>query len=262
MEAANTLRYDMMLERPEALNSFYAKHGKRLLDIAIAFPAVIFTLPINLPIAVITLFDVGRPIIFRQKRPGLNGVSFTIFKFRNMRNMVDEDGYLLPPKDRVTGFGRFVRATSLDELLQFWNILFGSMSVIGPRPLKMSYFERYSERHKVRQLVRPGLECPMHCDIDHERTIHDQLENDVWYVNHIGFKTDLFLMIQLIRMVFDKKLSKKRSVALSGTFMGYRNGIAYSEKITEEERLRQKIKVLQQRQHDMTIHPIIDNRAG
>ncbi len=116
-------------------DTFYTRYGKRFLDIVISLICLIITAPINLVIAVVTYFDVGRPIIFRQQRTGKGEKPFTIYKFRNMTNDVDASGELLPPEQRVTKWGRFVRKTSLDELLNFVSILKVDMSVIGPRPL-------------------------------------------------------------------------------------------------------------------------------
>ena len=164
-----------------------------------------------------------------------------------MRNDVDEDGFLLPPRERVTKFGRFVRATSLDELLQFWSILFGKMSIIGPRPLKQDYLKLLSERHKMRYAVRPGLECPNHFLLDHARTWNDQFENDVWYVQNVSFKTDMKLLLMLFKMVFDRKYAKLRSGAVRGSFVGYSNGCAIGKILSDQERMRRKIEALERR---------------
>lgn len=202
-------------------NTFYGKYIKRLLDIIISFLALVITLPINLVIAIITFFDVGRPIFFKQDRIGRNGKVFEIVKFRNMRNTYGSNGDLLPPDQRVTKWGRFVRKTSLDELLNFWSILVGDMSLIGPRPLPEPYLERYSQRHRARLLVRPGLECPprqLGCEV---WTWNDQLENDIWYVENLSFKTDCIAFINLIKFALDSKSANARAVAERGSFMGY-----------------------------------------
>ncbi len=202
-------------------NTFYSKYGKRMLDIVLSAVALILTSPVNLILAVITRFDVGRPILFRQERIGRDGKLFQIVKFRNMTNEVDSNGNLLPAKDRVTKFGRFVRKTSLDELLNFWSILKGDMSLIGPRPLVPAYGLSMSERHKQRHAVRPGLECPYLKTPDHAPTWTEQFEHDVWYVENVSFLTDLKLALALVRTVFDRKSTAVRSAANRGTFMGY-----------------------------------------
>ncbi|RGY96743.1 sugar transferase [Clostridium sp. AM58-1XD] len=201
--------------------NLYSKYIKRLLDIVVSLTALIVTLPINFVIGIITFFDVGRPIFFSQERIGKDGRPFTIVKFRNMRNTMNENGELLPASQRVTKWGTFVRRTSLDELLNFWSVLKGDMSLIGPRPLVPQYLERYSNRHKMRLAVRPGLECPPRGRLDHVLTWQDQFENDVWYVENISFLTDCKLAINLVRFAFDRKNSAARAGAKRGTFMGY-----------------------------------------
>lgn len=211
--------------------SFYSRYGKRILDIVSSFVALIITLPINLIIAVITYFDVGRPIVFRQQRPGKDGKPFTIVKFRNMTNEKDKNGDLLPASKRVTKFGYFMRKTSLDELLNFWSILKGDMSLIGPRPLDVVYLERYNERHKMRMAVRPGLECPLLQKIDHKITWYDQFENDIYYVENLSFLLDVKMIVLLIKMVFSKKSNSMRGAAERGGFMGYsKDGMTINSK--------------------------------
>lgn len=202
-------------------SSFYARCGKRILDIVISLFALVITAPINLAIAAITLFDVGKPILFRQERVGLHGRLFTIVKFRNMRETRDVRGELLPADQRVTRFGSFVRKTSLDELLNFWSILKGDMSIIGPRPLVPEYTHRFSKRHKMRLSVRPGLECPPRNLEKGVWTWEDQFENDIWYVEHVSLKTDCLMLINLIRFAFDADSAAARASVKRGIFMGY-----------------------------------------
>ncbi|MDO5018422.1 MAG: sugar transferase [Lagierella massiliensis] len=209
------------LEEVTFHETFYSIYIKRLLDIILSLFAIIFTFPINILIGVITFFDVGRPILFKQKRLGKNGKEFLIFKFRNMTNEKDQFGELLPAKDRVTRFGSFVRKTSLDELLNFYSILKGDMSIIGPRPLPPEYKIRFNKRHKARLLVKPGLECPL---LNEKKTVwtwDEQLDNDVWYVQNISFKIDFLLFIALIKFVFNKDNAVARAGVKRGIFMGY-----------------------------------------
>lgn len=201
--------------------SIYTRYIKRLIDIVVSLLAVIVTLPINFIIGIITFFDVGRPIFFKQKRLGLHGKMFEIVKFRNMKNTTDERGELLPPSERVTRWGKFVRKSSLDELLNFWSILKGDMSIIGPRPLLPEHYSRFSNRHKARFCVRPGLECPPREKLDHVWTLQEQFENDVWYVEHVSFKTDLHMFIRLIQFALDRKSAAARANSKRGIFMGY-----------------------------------------
>ena len=208
-------------------NNLYSRYIKRLLDIGISAAALIVFLPVNLALGVCTFFDVGRPIFYQQARMGKDGREFIIVKFRNMKNLYDEDGKLLPPSQRVTKFGAFVRKYSLDELLNFWSVLKGDMSIIGPRPLPIVFTERMSERHKMRSSVRPGLECPRMRPGDPQQCQYqNQFENDVWYVEHISFLTDVKMLLKLFRMTFSVK---QRSGAAQGAgyFAGYdENGIA------------------------------------
>lgn len=212
-------------------HGLYVKYGKRFLDFVLALAALIITSPINLILAVCTYFDVGRPILFHQTRMGKDGKEFQMVKFRNMTNERDAQGNLLPASQRVTKFGKFVRQYSLDELLNFWSVLKGDMSIIGPRPLPVFFEERISERHRMRTAVKPGLECPRMVLDNEIPKYHAQFENDIWYVEHIGFFTDCRMVFQLIKMVFYKKY---RSMGASGGgsyFVGYdANGYATSLK--------------------------------
>ncbi len=202
--------------------SFYGTYIKRVIDIAVSLAALLVTLPINLILGLVTYFDVGRPVLFAQERMGKDGKVFLLVKFRNMTNETDETGELLPPAQRVTGWGRFVRKTSLDELLNFWSVLKGDMSLIGPRPLPPEYTHRYHARHKMRLAVRPGLECPPHEPTSHVRTWHEQFENDVWYVENLSFRTDCRMLLNLVRFALHPKNTADRaSAGRKGTFMGY-----------------------------------------
>lgn len=207
-------------------DTIYSRYVKRLLDIVISLIVCIVVLPLNLIFAICTFFDVGLPILYKQTRAGRNGKPFTLIKFRNMNNKTDSDGKLLPPSQRITKFGSVMRKYSLDELLNFWSVLKGDMSIIGPRPLPMFFHERMSDRHKCREMVRPGLECPRVFQIEKEgRYIcpyHKQFENDIWYVEHVSFITDVKMIVLLIKMVFN---TKKRCTSAQGTtslyFVGY-----------------------------------------
>ena len=210
-------------------DGLYVRVGKRTLDVIISLAALIVSSPVNLILGICTFFDVGRPIFFKQTRMGKDGTRFEIVKFRNMTNATDENGVLLPPSQRVTKFGKFVRKVSLDELLNFWSVLKGDMSIIGPRPLPVIFEDRYSDRHKMRFAVKPGLECPRVIHVD-ELAEHQeqggmskyqaQFENDVWYVEHVSFATDCRMILKLFQMTFN---FKKRTKAAGGNsyFVGY-----------------------------------------
>ena len=228
--AEDTLQYiNEHDKKVEPRESFYTKYGKRFIDIVISFFALIFTLPINLIIGIGTLMDISIPLFFKKDRVGKDGKIFTLVKFRNMTNKKDKNGDLLPPSQRVTQFGKFVRKTSLDELLNFWSIFKGDMSLIGPRPLLVDYLDSYSERHMMRHAVRPGLECPILQIKKKELTWADQFENEVYYVENVSLLLDIKMVYGLVRMVFDKKATAVRGGAFRGSFMGYnRNGSSIS----------------------------------
>ena len=209
------------LEDVHPKKTFYSIYVKRLLDILISAIALLITFPVNLLIGIGTLIDVGRPIFFHQDRLGKDGRIIHITKFRNMKDTHDERGEILPPSQRVTKFGKFVRKTSLDELLNFWNILIGDMSVIGPRPLVPEYAHRYNKRHVKRMAVRPGLECPPRENLDHVWSWQEQFDNDVWYVENVSFAVDCKMIWQLFKFSIDRKSTAARAVSARGTFMGY-----------------------------------------
>lgn len=202
-------------------DTIYTRYVKRAIDILVALAALVITCPINIIIGVITFFDVGAPLFFKQIRTGKNGKEFCIVKFRNMRELRDGRNELLPVEQRVTRFGRFVRRTSLDELLNFWSILKGDMSLIGPRPLVPEYTRRYNKRHIQRLAVRPGLECPPRKRDGHVWTWQEQLDNDVWYVEHVSFLTDCRMLLNLFLFMLDRKSAAARATARRGIFMGY-----------------------------------------
>lgn len=204
--------------------SFYTVCGKRMIDIILSSIICIITAPFNLVFAGITFFDVGSPILFKQARCGKDGKPFILIKFRNMNNKTDKNGVLLPAKERVTPFGNFMRKYSLDELLNFWSVLKGDMSIIGPRPLPMFFRDRMSKRHRMREAVRPGLECPRVLKFDEQFlcNYHKQFENDIWYVENISLKTDLMLCWKLFQMVFDlRERGNRAGGGEASYFVGY-----------------------------------------
>lgn len=199
----------------------YSKYVKRLIDLSISTPALIVLFPVNAVIGVITYFDVGRPVFFKQQRMGKNGKLFTMIKFRNMTNETDENGVLLRADLRVTKWGKFVRATSLDELLNFVNIFMGDMSIIGPRPLPVGYKGRFNRYHEGRHAVKPGLDCPLR-NPDKVMTWENRLENDAWYAQNVSFMTDAKLVWLLVRKAVWGKDRKVRAEGVNeGTFVGY-----------------------------------------
>lgn len=199
-----------------ARSSFYITVIRRAIDIIGSLTALVLLSPVLIIVAIITLLDVGFPIIFKQVRIGLEGQPFIIYKFRNMIFECDENGELLKPDERVTRIGKIIRKMSLDELPQLFNILKGDMSFIGPRPLTPIYLHLYSDEQFKRHSVKPGLECPTYNRQDHVWTWEERFESDVWYVEHCSFRVDVHQFIRLVQMVFDKKSTKSRAELLMG----------------------------------------------
>ena len=211
-------------------SSFYIKHGKRILDILISLPVFLVLLPFNCLFGICVFFDVGRPIFYKQTRVGKDGKHFNLVKFRSMNNNTDADGKLLPPSQRVTKLGIIMRKLSLDELLNFWAVLKGDMSIIGPRPQPVFIYERMCERHQMRTAVRPGLECPRVIHVSGEDICKFQrtFENDIWYVENVSLLQDLKMILLLVKMVFsfDKRTDQAEGKGIS-YFVGYsQEGIA------------------------------------
>ncbi|WP_219618198.1 sugar transferase [Eggerthella timonensis] len=203
--------------------TLYLRFGKRVLDVVLSGAALLLTLPVNAVLAVLTYRDVGSPIFYVQERTGRDLKSFKMVKFRNMTEDRDEDGELLPPEDRITRLGLFVRSHSLDELLNFWSVFKGDMSLIGPRPLPVEFTPHMTERHKMRYAVRPGLECPRVGDEEPEAGAdysHVRFENDVRYVESVSFLTDVRLAFRLVGVVLGRGGSGD-STGTDSHFAGY-----------------------------------------
>lgn len=179
----------------------YKKCIKRLLDFLISGLALIILSPVLLVVAILVRTKLGSPVIFHQERPGKNEKIFTLCKFRTMTDERDEQGNLLPDSVRLTKFGKFLRATSLDELPELWNIFKGDMSIIGPRPLLVSYLPYYTEKEKLRHSVRPGLTGLAQVSgrnfIDWDR----RMAKDVEYVEHLTFGMDMKVLVMTVKTV-------------------------------------------------------------
>lgn len=183
----------------------YRKYVKRFLDIILAIIAIVITLPIFLLTGILVLIFLGKPAIFRQKRPGKDEKIFTMYKFRTMTNKKDKDGNLLPDELRLTKFGKFLRKTSLDEIPEFINILKGDMSFVGPRPLLIEYLPYYTKEEHHRHDVRPGLTGLAQVSGRNLLSWDDRFKKDIEYINNITFKNDFQIIFKTIYKVVKKE---------------------------------------------------------
>lgn len=175
---------------------------KRLLDLFGALLGLILFLPILLVVSAMIRWQIGPPILFRQTRPGLHGRPFQMVKFRTMRDVMDRDGNPLPDADRLTPLGRFLRAASLDELPELWNVLKGDMSLVGPRPLLIEYLPLYSPEQARRHKVRPGITGWAQVNGRNAISWEEKFALDVWYVDNRSIALDLrILWLTIIKVV-------------------------------------------------------------
>lgn len=184
---------------------FYAKYIKRPLDVLCALAALIVFCWLYLIVALLVRVKLGSPILFCQERPGKDEKIFKLYKFRTMTDKRDEHGELLPDEERLTKFGKFLRATSLDELPEAINILKGDMSVIGPRPLLVKYLPYYDERQRHRHDVRPGLSGYAQANGRNAISWDDKFELDIHYVNNITFLGDVKIIFDTVIKAFVKQ---------------------------------------------------------
>lgn len=180
----------------------YKHFIKRLLDIMISGIALVVLSPVIAILALLVRTKLGSPVIFKQERPGYGTKIFTMKKFRTMTDERDEQGNLLPDGKRLTGFGRLLRKTSLDELPELWNIFCGDMSLIGPRPLLVSYLPYYTKREQLRHTVRPGLTGLAQVSGRNFLEWDKRLEKDVEYVENLSFALDIKIFFATIKAVF------------------------------------------------------------
>lgn len=174
--------------------ALYRRGGKRLLDLALALPALLLTGPLVAALALLVRARLGSPVLFRQERPGLGGRPFTLLKLRTMREVRGADGRPLPDAERLTPLGRWLRRTSLDELPELWNVVRGDMSLVGPRPLLARYLPLYSPEQARRHDVRPGVTGWAQVRGRNALTWPEKFEHDVWYVDNSSLGLDLRIL--------------------------------------------------------------------
>lgn len=194
---------------------FYERYVKRIQDFLCALLALIVLSPFLIIVAFFVRVKLGSPIIFRQDRPGLNEQIFTLYKFRTMTDECDENGELLPDQVRLTKFGKALRATSLDELPELFNILKGDMAVVGPRPLLVRYLPLYNEEQKKRHLVRPGFTGYAQVNGRNAISWEEKFKLDVDYVEKITFLRDWKIIIKTVKTVFKSEgITSESSVTM------------------------------------------------
>lgn len=202
----------------------YAKYIKRILDFILSLIALIILSPLILMIGILVRIKLGKPVIFKQKRPGKDEKIFTLYKFRTMTDKKDEEGNLLPDSERLTKFGKFLRSTSLDELPELINIIKGEMAIVGPRPLLVEYLPLYNEEQKHRHDVRPGLTGL--AQINGRNTIdwEEKFKEDIEYVNNITFIQDTKIILKTVVKVFKRDGINQEENATMRKFEGTKKG--------------------------------------
>ena len=194
----------------------YKKFFKRFLDIMLSLLAIIVLSPLYIIISLLVLIFMGSPILFKQPRPGKNEKIFNMYKFRTMTNKKDKNGNLLPDEKRLTKFGVFLRKTSLDELPELFCILFGKMSIVGPRPLLVEYLDYYTSEEHHRHDVRPGLTGLAQVSGRNSLNWDEKFKKDLEYVNNITFIGDIKIFFKTIITVFKHEgISSKDSATMT-----------------------------------------------
>ncbi len=200
------------------------KFSKRAFDFVFSLLALILLSPLILLIAILVRVFIGAPILFSQMRPGYRAVPFTMYKFRTMTNRVGATGELLPDGERLTRLGRILRALSLDELPELWNILRGDMSFVGPRPLLMEYLPRYSAEQARRHDVMPGLTGWAQVNGRNAISWEEKFKYDVWYVDNWSFWLDIKIILLTFVKVFKREGISQQGHATADVFMGNEGG--------------------------------------
>jgi sugar transferase EpsL len=193
---------------------------KRTIDVALSAVLLLLMAPALAAVAVLIRVHLGGPVLFKQARPGFQGRTFTLVKFRTMRDLRDGDGNLLTDAARLTALGRVLRATSSDELPELWNVLRGDMSLVGPRPLLMQYLERYTPEQARRHEVRPGITGWAQVNGRNAISWEEKLRLDVWYVDNCSFTLDMKILALTVWQVIACRGINQPGHATAQEFMG------------------------------------------
>lgn len=206
------------------MSDFYRRRGKRIVDVVGASLGLLVSAPVQLAATVAVAASMGRPVLFRQMRPGRDGRPFTLIKLRTMRAAQDEAGIPEPDESRLTTIGAFLRSTSVDELPELVNVLKGDMSLVGPRPLLMGYLPLYSAEQARRHEVRPGITGWAQVNGRNALSWEDKFALDVWYVNNVSLAVDLRILRMTVRKVLQRHGIAAESHATAPLFGGSDQG--------------------------------------
>jgi len=201
-------------------SSFYSRRGKRIFDWVLAAALVLALAPVLVLVALLVRTRLGRPVLFTQARPGWRGRPFRIIKFRTMTDSSDGMGRCLPDAERLTRWGRFLRSTSLDELPELMNVIRGEMSFVGPRPLLLSYLDRYSPEQARRHEVKPGITGWAQVNGRNAISWDEKFQFDVWYVDHVSFRLDLKILWLTFWKTIQRDGISAQGEATMGEFQG------------------------------------------
>lgn len=193
---------------------------KRIFDLLLSIVLIVVLAPLMILVAILVAFKMGRPVIFKQQRPGLKGKPFYLYKYRTMTESLDAEGSLLSDEERLTGLGHCLRRFSLDELPQLFNVLKGELSFVGPRPLLMQYLERYSPEQARRHEVKPGITGWAQVNGRNAISWEEKFAYDVWYVDHANFWLDVKILLLTVLKVLKKEGISSQGEATMPEFMG------------------------------------------
>lgn len=204
---------------------------KRIFDLLVSLLLLVLLSPVLLVLSVLVRIKLGQPVLFSQERPGLHGRLFRLYKFRTMRDAYRENGTLQPDEERLTKFGRFLRASSLDELPELYNVIRGEMSLVGPRPLLVAYLERYTPQQARRHEVLPGITGWAQVNGRNAIAWEDKFKLDVWYVDHQSLWLDLKILFLTLWKILKREGISAPGSATAPEFMGSNN-----ENASQDER--------------------------